>query len=192
MNKQSRYHQTNAQLLDEQKMIAAAKENSKHFELLYNKYHEPIFRYIYQRMDDKELAFDITTNVFVKALSNIQKYQFKGVPFSAWLFRIAKSELYQAFKDRKAERTINVDTEHLNQIAEELNDTEDRELLKTQLLNHISTLHETDLQLIELRFFEDRSFREIGEILEMTENNAKVKCFRALQKLKKQLNIVRN
>lgn len=192
MDKQHRYHQTESQLMDEQKMVAAAQENSKDFELLYKKYHEPIFRYIYQRMDDKEMAFDITNNVFIKALANIKKYKFKGVPFSAWLFRIAKSELYQAFKDKKAERTINVDTEHLNQIAEELNDNEDRELLKKQLLNQISTLPETDLQLIELRFFEDRSFREIGEILEMTENNAKVKCFRALQKLKKQLNIVRN
>jgi len=190
MNKQHRYHQTESQLMDEQKMIAAAQENSKDFELLYKKYHEPIFRYIYQRMDDKEMAFDITNNVFIKALANIKKYKFKGVPFSAWLFRIAKSELYQAFKDKKAERTINLDTEHLNQIAEELNDNEDRELLKKQLLNQISTLPETDLQLIELRFFEDRSFREIGEILEMTENNAKVKCFRALRKLKKPLNIV--
>lgn len=192
MNKESRYHQNEAQLMDEQKMIAAAKENPKHFELLYNKYHEPIFRYIYQRMDDKEMAFDITTNVFIKAMANIQKYQFKGVPFSAWLFRIAKSELYQGFKDKKAERTISVDTEHLNQIGEELNEPDGQELLHKQLLNHLSTLPETDLQLIELRFFEDRSFKEIGEILEMTENNAKVKCFRALQKLKKQLNIVRN
>lgn len=192
MNKTSRYHQNNAQLLDEQKMIAAAKTDPKNFELLYKKYHEPIFRYIYQRMDDKEMAFDITTNVFVKGLLNIQKFEYKGVPFSAWLFRIAKSELYQAFKNKKAERTINVDNEHLSHIAEELNETDNHELLRKQLLNHISTLPETDLQLIELRFFEDRSFREIGEILEMNENNAKVKCFRALQKLKKQLNIVRN
>ena len=192
MNKESRYRQNNAQLLDEQKMIAAAKADPKDFELLYKKYHERIFRYIYQRMDDKEMAFDITTNVFVKGLSNIQKFEYKGVPFSAWLFRIAKSELNQAYKNKKAERTVNVDNEHLSHIAEELNENDDQELLRKQLLKHINTLPETDLQLIELRFFEDRSFKEIGEILEMTENNAKVKCFRALQKLKKQLTIVRN
>ena len=192
MNKQSRYHQNNEQLKAEEKMVTAAKEDPKHFEFLYKKYHEPIFRYIYQRMDDKEMAFDIANNVFIKALTNIQKYQFKGVPFSAWLFRIAKSELYQAFKDKKAERTINLENEQLHQIADEINETDDRELLKKHLLQHITTLPETDLQIVELRFFENRSFREIGEILEMKENNAKVKCFRALQKLKKQLNIVRN
>ena len=48
-----------------------------------------------KRVDDVEAAYDITSNVFVKALTNIHKYEFRGVPFSSWLFRIAKSGLYQ-------------------------------------------------------------------------------------------------
>jgi RNA polymerase sigma-70 factor (ECF subfamily) len=49
----------------------------------------------------------------------------------------------------------------------------------------LKKLNDTDLQLVEMRYFEKRSFREIGEIFEITENNAKVKCFRALEKLKR-------
>jgi RNA polymerase sigma-70 factor (ECF subfamily) len=56
--------------------------------------------------------------------------------------------------------------------------------MKKHLLNTLSLLKEKDVQLIELRFFEKRSFKEMGEILELTENNAKVKTFRALEKLK--------
>lgn len=56
---------------------------------------------------------------------------------------------------------------------------------KRRLLICLSKMKEDDMQLLELRFFERRSFKEIGEMLEITENNAKVKSFRALEKLKK-------
>ena len=114
------YHQTNDRLQEELVIIKEAKENPERFGPLYQKYHEQIFRYIYQRMDDQELAFDVTSQVFVKALLNIEKYEYRGVPFSSWLYRIAKSELYQAFRDRKARRTINVESMHLFEMIEEM------------------------------------------------------------------------
>jgi RNA polymerase sigma-70 factor (ECF subfamily) len=98
MQTQSRYHKTKDQLLEENSYVEASKTNPAKFEYLYNKYHEQIFRYIHQRMDDKDLAFDVTSQVFMKALTNIHKYQFRGVPFASWLYRIAKSEVYQSFK----------------------------------------------------------------------------------------------
>ncbi len=134
-------------------------------------------------MDDEDLAFDITSQVFMKALKNINKYEYRGVPFASWLYRIAKSELFQAFRDKKAERTVNVDSLHLFEIAEELEE-DSNESNKKQMMKCLTLLKENDMQLIELRFFEKRSFKEIGEILELTENNAKVKTFRAIEKLK--------
>ncbi|NVK63753.1 MAG: sigma-70 family RNA polymerase sigma factor [Flavobacteriales bacterium] len=179
------YHQTKSTLLQERDWISEAKKDPEKFGPLYTKYHEQIFRYVYQRMDDQEQAFDVTSQVFIKALSNLHKYEFRGVPFSSWLYRIAKSELYQSFRDRKARRTVNVDTVHLADITEEFDDDE---LLadKSKLLKCLSQLRENDLQLIELRYFEKRPYKEIGEILDVTENNAKVKTFRALERLKKQ------
>jgi RNA polymerase sigma-70 factor (ECF subfamily) len=135
-------------------------------------------------MDDKEMAHDVTSQVFLKALNNIQKYEYRGVPFASWLYRIAKSELYQSFRDKKARRTVNVESMHIFEMIEEWEeDTTDEN--RKLLLQIISELNEDEVQLVELRFFEKRSFKEIGDILEITENNAKVKAHRVVKKMRK-------
>ena len=178
------YHQTKDRLMDEMSLITSAKKNSENFGPLYTKYHDQIFRYIYQRMDDQELAFDVTSQVFIKAMKNLHKYEYRGVPFSSWLYRIAKSELYQAFRDRKARKTVNVENMHIFEMIEEFEEDSSSEK-KAKLILCLSKMNENDMQMLELRYFEKRSYKEIGEILDITENNAKVRSFRALEKLKK-------
>lgn len=177
------YHQNAFRLEDELRQIEIAKKDPRQFAPLYKKYHEAIFRYIYKRVDEEEAAYDITSSVFVKALASLPRYEFRGVPFSSWLFRIAKSELYQSFRDKKAQRTVSLDSVTIVQFIDELNEDFSEEQ-RTLLLNSLKQLKEHQLQLIEMRFFEKRSFKEIGEIVGLTENNAKVKTFRALVKLK--------
>jgi RNA polymerase sigma-70 factor (ECF subfamily) len=177
------YHQNAFRLEDELRQIEIAKKDPRQFAPLYKKYHEAIFRYVYKRVDEEEAAYDITSSVFVKALASLPRYEFRGVPFSSWLFRIAKSELYQSFRDKKAQRTVSLDSVTIVQFIDELNEDFSEEQ-RTLLLNSLKLLKEHQLQLIEMRFFEKRSFKEIGEIVGLTENNAKVKTFRALVKLK--------
>lgn len=178
------YHQTNSHLMEELDWIQRAKADPAHFAPLYKKYYEQIFRYVYQRMDDEDMAADITSQVFLKAIKNLHKFEFRGVPFVSWLYRIAKSELYQAFRDSKADRTVNIDSVQICEFMDEFDQSES-EINRARLLKCLSLMKEEDMQLLELRFFERRSFKEIGEILEITENNAKVKSFRSLEKLKK-------
>ncbi|MFY7667097.1 MAG: RNA polymerase sigma factor [Crocinitomicaceae bacterium] len=185
------YHQNALVLQEELTLIEKAKMNPQFFAPIYNKYYESIFRYIYKRVDEQEAAFDITSNVFVKALGALNKFEFRGVPFSSWLFRIAKSELYQSFRDKKASRTINIDMVTIVQIVDEFCDDHTEEN-RQKLMKSLTLLKDNELQLIEMRFFEKRSFREIGEILDLTENNAKVKTFRALIKLKKKFSLQNN
>jgi RNA polymerase sigma-70 factor, ECF subfamily len=177
------YHQNAFRLEDELRQIEIAKKDPRQFAPLYKKYHEAIFRYVYKRVDEEEAAYDITSSVFVKALASLPRYEFRGVPFSSWLFRIAKSELYQSFRDKKAQRTVSLDSVTIVQFIDELNEDFSEEQ-RTTLLNSLKLLKDHQLQLIEMRFFEKRSFKEIGEIVGLTENNAKVKTFRALVKLK--------
>ena len=184
MSSPSLYHQTDTRIQSELQIIEKSKTNPNHFAPLYKQYHESIFRYIVKRVDDKESAYDITSNVFVKALTNLHRYEFRGVPFSSWLFRIAKSELYQSFRDKKARRTVSIDKVIVADLFEEFEEPETEER-KEFLMSALRLINEKDLILIELRYFEKRSYREIGEILSVTENNAKVKTFRALQRLKK-------
>jgi RNA polymerase sigma-70 factor (ECF subfamily) len=179
----SLYHQSDTRIHTELQIIEKAKKNPKHFAPLYEEYHESIFRYVIKRVNDSDLACDITSNVFVKAISNLSKYEFRGLPFSSWLFRIAKSEVYQSFRDQKAKRTVSIDKVTIVQVFEEL-EVDGREEDKIKLKQVLRKINEKDLALIEMRYFEKRSYREIGEIISVTENNAKVKTFRALQKLK--------
>lgn len=168
---------------EEKVLIERAQQNPRYFAPLYERYHDAIFRYVYRRVDDQEQAFDITSCVFVKALQSLHKYEYRGLPFGAWLFRIAKSELYQSFRDQKAQRTVSIDKVVLKQVIEDW--TEDHsEENNARLLLALKELKDQQLQLIEMRFFEKRSFKEIGEICNLSENNAKVKTFRAVLKLK--------
>ena len=184
MVESSKYHRTETDLAREQERIAAAKKDPALFSELYDNYFEPIFRFVFQRLDDKEQAFDCTQQVFLIAMNNLSKYENRGLPFSSWLFRIAGNELNNLFKKEKAKRTVNIDSVKIYAIIEEIQETR-IDKYHDKIVDIISReLEEEELQLIEMRFFESRSFKEIGELLDITENNAKVKTYRVLDKLR--------
>lgn len=170
---------------DEQKLIEKAKRNSADFRPLYELYYKSIFLFVLRRIGDKELTADITSQVFLKALQGIGKYIDQGVPFSAWLYRIAINEVNMFFRIQKRERFVTVEAEKLTHLHEELTSELSAEHLKDRLSAMLQKLSETELHLIELRFFEQLSFKEISGILAITEVNAKVKVYRTLDKLKK-------
>jgi len=169
---------------EEEHLIIAARKNASHFAPLYERYHEPIFRFVYQRLNDKSDAFDITQQVFLKALSNISNYENRGLPFSSWLYRIATNEMNSFFKKNSSKRTVNIETPCLNIIMEDMQYNYERDAMELLLMDVIAGLPDEELLLIEMRFFEKRPFKEIAEILNLTENNAKVKTYRLLEKMK--------
>lgn len=180
------YHHTTDQLNEELVIIEAAKLNPERFAPLYNKYYKQIFNYLYQRMEDKDTAFDITGQVFLKALTNLNTYQFKGVPFASWLYRIAHNEMMQLFRAQKDKRSVNADIGDLRFICEENEEPFFEEYIPA-IKQLILELNSDDLQMVEMRFFEKRPFKEIAEILDITEVNAKVRMYRIIEKLKKSL-----
>ena len=179
------YHQTEQQLNSEQEIIEAAKKDLLHFKKLYNKYYEQIFRYVYQRMDVKDTAHDVTSQVFLKSMNNLKKFKYKGVPFSAWLFRIASNEVIQFYKDKKSERTVQIQTDYIQDIVANESELEREQL--SLVIEEIAELPAKELELIELRYFEKRPFKEISQILNITESNAKVRIHRIVAKLKQSL-----
>lgn len=168
---------------EEEQQIKRAQKDPALFAPLYEKYHEPVFRFLYRRLEDKEQAFDLTSQVFFKALSNLGSYTFRGLPFSAWLFRIARNELYEFFRKTQTQHCIYVEPEGFRQLAEEME--EDKfAAYHDKMLDVLAELPEEELQFIEMRFFEKRAFKEIADIMEITENNAKTKTYRILEKIK--------
>lgn len=178
------FHKTTNQIQSETLDIEAAKKNTSAFEVLYNRYHEKIFRYLYTRVDNQHLAADLCSQVFYKAMLNINNYSYKGVPFSSWLYRIAFNEMNMHFRKNSKERTINIDSENIFEL-EEVIEEDNSEENKALLLSALSGLPDEQLSLIEMRFFEKMSFQEIAQIMGITENNAKVKVYRTLDKMKK-------
>lgn len=164
--------------------IQAAQRSPARFGVLYNRYYEPIFRYIYRRCLQEDIAADICSQVFLKAMQKLNKYQFKGVPFSAWLYRIASNEVSQYYRNEKKTRTVAMEDSNIGEMFEEM-EIDELEPYKGKLLEALEQLAPKDLQLIEMRFFEQRPFKEIASILDITESNAKVKTYRLLNRMKK-------
>ena len=182
MTPASNHYLSAEQILAEADEVKRAQQQPAKFDVLYNRYYEPILKFVYKRVDTKKLAFDVTQQVFCNAMVSLHKYEYKGVPFSAWLYRIAINELNQLFRSQKAQQTLNINTEDITFVLHEIN-TEGEEKYEP-LLNALAELPPDDLQLIEMRFFEKRSFKEIAEIVEITEINAKTKTYRVIDKLK--------
>lgn len=177
------FHHSDEQLNEELRLIEEAKRDPEKFAPLYEKYYKQIFNYVYQRLDSKDTAFDLTGQVFLKALTNLHAYTFRGVPFASWLYRIAHNELMQLFRTQKNKRTINADIGDLRGICEENTELYFEEYIPA-IKKLIIELKSEELQLVELRYFEKRPFKEIAEILNITEVNAKVKMYRIIEKLK--------
>ncbi len=170
-------------VLAEWQEIQAAQRNPAMFRPLYDRYYESIFRFVFRRTADEELTGDLCAQVFLKALQKLESYQYKGVPFSSWLFRIASNEVAQYYRQHQKTRVICVEDADLSNMMGEMQEDRDETHLNN-LTKVLDTLEDKDLQLIEMRFFEQRPFKEIADILGMTESNAKVKTYRILERLK--------
>jgi RNA polymerase sigma-70 factor, ECF subfamily len=177
--------ETGQQLFREEEVIEKARKDPAHFRSLYEKYFRPIFLFILHRVGDKELSADLTSQVFLKALQKLNQYQSRGFPFSSWLFRIAVNECNDFFRKTKRSRMVVLDDSHAETLYEEMFGSERLDELKAKLPYILERLNEDELQFIQLRFIEERPFKEVAEILEISENYAKVKTYRILDKMKK-------
>ncbi len=181
----SKFHMTQEEMEAEFAIIQRSQKNPRYFGPIYERYYDSIFVFINKRLDDEEATADVTSIVFYKCLENLKKFKFQGVPFSAWLFRIALSEINQFFRrQKKHHRAVSIQENHIESLFEEMEESPsvDRNGLIVKLLERISP---EEIQFLELRFFEGNSFREVGYLLGLTEVNAKIKTYRILKKLKK-------
>lgn len=181
----SKYHQTEIDIQNEEVILRRAIENPQAFAPIYEKYYLAIFKFVLQRVENEQYASEIVSNVFAKAIFNLKKYKFKGTPFSAWLYRLAYNEIATKFRKDNRKRTVNIPDETWSLFASENDEIEDNSLSFKKLKLCLQKLKPNEVELIEMRFFEDRPFKEMGEILELTTENARVKTHRALKKLQK-------
>ena len=164
-------------------LVQRAKKNPALFAPLYEKYFDQIFIFIFKKTRNEELTGDLTSQVFLKALLNINKYEDRGYPFSSWLYMIASNEVNLHYRKIKKINEIEIqekDVVHLLDEFKSMNTIEHQE----KLIDAMNKLSEKDTEIIDLRYFEKKSFKEIGEILQISHGAAKIKLYRSVEKLK--------
>lgn len=160
----------------------------KAFGELYEKYFDRIFNFIFRQTDDEDLTADLCSQTFLIALKNLERYEFRGVPFSAWLYKIASNEVNKHYRKRKGNQVFSIEEVRIRELIEQSNDISDEESIQ-RLMNYLNELPTQMLQVLELRFFEDKDFKEIAFILDITESGAKMRTYRALDRLRKNFNL---
>lgn len=183
MSIDSKYHASREQISAEEAEIEAAKKNPAKFAPLYNRYYARILGFVYQRVETKDDAYDITAQTFIAALENIGKYKSVGVPFSAWLFRIALNELSRNYRKAKVRQAISIDDTQVADVLGELGE-ENTAVTDERLMKAMQELEPEEIQLLEMRFFDKRPFKEVCEVLNISETAAKARVYRLLERLK--------
>ena len=174
--------------LPDSDLVALAKEDKAAFGELYERYMQKIYSYVYYRTGNVHDAEDLTAKVFTRALSHISNYVEKGVPFQAWLYRIAHNLVANWHRDQGRRKIIALDDYVVHSLKAEAPDrlSEDREE-RNQLLEAFRRLPEDRQQLILLKFVERMSNADIGEIMGRTEGAIKSLYHRTLLALREEI-----
>ncbi len=175
-------------MIDGEKNIIerAIKGEASAFGLLYDKYQEQIYRFIYLKVGHREEAEDLTHQVFLKTWGSIDRYNFQGFPFSAWLYQIARNQVVDYYRTKK----VNITLESIAELkieshySNEIDVNSDIEKVKQA----IHKLNPKQQDVIILRFIEDFSLSEVASILDKTETAVKLLQYRAIKNLKRILN----
>ena len=163
---------------DEPTLIAAAQADPARFEDLYDRYVRRVYGFVSKRVGNRAAAEDITSAVFEQALASLPKFEWRGVPFAAWLIRIAANAVTDHW--RRSAREVGEATAERPD-AGEMDATEQRAIL----FQLVDRLPELQRRVIELRFGEEKSIREIATALQRSEGAVKQLQLRALENLRK-------
>ena len=172
----------------EEELVDRAKENPEAFSVLYERYVDQIYQYIFYRTGNRYDAEDLTAKTFYRALANLKRYRYRGLPFSAWLYRIAHNLVANWHRDRQRRKTIPLDSLVLASKAREsaeqiLESSERGEVLREA----IARLAPDRQELLVLKYSTDLSNKEIGRVMGRSEGAIKALYHRTLVALRKDL-----
>ena len=168
----------------EQKLVEAAQRDPRCFAELYELHFHRVYAYAVRRLHTREEAEDVTSAVFHQALAKIKSFEWRGAPFSAWLLRIAANAIHDRWKSSARENSEPISGDGENDL-EDVN-AEDAEQ-RAVLFQLVESLPEDQRRVVVMRFVEQKNIREIAQEIRKTEGAVKQLQFRALQKLRAQM-----
>ena len=175
-------------LANERQLVLQAQDgNSEAFGQLYDAYMERIYRFVYFRVEDQQTAEDITSQVFLKAWSNLDRFQFSRTPYLAWLYTIAHNAVIDHYRTRKVTTALDdvqlSQPDHSEVVENEIDLTAEMRSVKTAL----RALTDDQQKVLTLKFIEGMSNNEIARHLGKREGAIRALQMRGLQALAKQL-----
>lgn len=173
-------------------IVESKKEFSKKdFDLLYKTFHKKVLDFVARRVDTKEIAEDLTSEIFEKVYKFVDDFKWQGITISAWIFRIARNRIIDHYrKDNKYKKNSSID-DYVNIIVSPAKEAEELILEKEEyilLYDAIREFNEEDQYLIYYKFFEDLSNKEIAKLIKLSETNVGTRLHRLRTKLIKVIN----
>lgn len=170
-----------ANVADERLLIEAAQRDPSRFAELYENNFHRVYAFIARRVRDRAEAEDLTAEVFHQALSNLGRFEWRGVPFAAWLLRIAANTLADRWQRTSRNQEVQVDAPESAEPGVEAE--VERHAMLFQL---VERLPEDQRIVIVRRFVDQKSVREIAREMKRSEGAVKQLQFRAVQSLRQQ------
>lgn len=167
---------------EERLLVEAAQSDPARFDALYDLHFERVYAFIASRVYDRATAEDLTSDVFYKALANLKSYEWRGVPFVAWLLRIAANAIIDRSQHAFREQPMMDDPPDSGE-KPDMSAIEHR----ARLFQLVNRLPETQRRVVQERFVDQRSIREIAERLGKSEGAIKQLQLRALESLRAQM-----
>ena len=165
-------------------LIASARSDPAAFGGLYDRYLQPVYRYLYSRLGNAHEAEDVTSQTFITAYEALPKYREQG-QFAVWLFRIARSKMNDHFRRNRYEVELEA-AERISAGEDALGALIHDEELR-RLLSLIKNLNPEEQDLIRLRYVAELTFIEIADLLGKREDAVKKTLYRLLARLKSQM-----
>jgi RNA polymerase sigma-70 factor, ECF subfamily len=170
---------------DERLLIEAAQHDPARFADLYELNFERVYAYIVKRVRDRAESEDLTAEVFQQALANLKRFEWRGIPFAAWLFRIAANLI----SDRRQRSGREITNDSQVELAQsETGKTSPAEIEQVErratLYRLVDTLPAEQKRVVVLRFVEEKSIKEVAREIRKTEGAVKQLQFRALTNLR--------
>lgn len=169
-------------------LVQAASGDSEAFGMLYDEYVGRIYNYIYYRTGNQHDAEDLTARVFFRAMRHITNYQDRGLPFSAWLYRIAHNLVANWHRDNSRRQEVGLEDDYRLSSGGDLPEVSLLQMEEQEaLLQVIRDMPEDRQQLLILKFVEHLSNAEIGLIMDRTEGAIKSLYHRTLTSLRAEM-----
>ncbi|MBN1427772.1 MAG: sigma-70 family RNA polymerase sigma factor [Anaerolineae bacterium] len=140
---------------------------------LYSQHWPAIFRYLYYRVGDRQAAEDLSAEVFTRMLESLPRYRSTGVPFKAWLFRIARNLAVDHFRKAGKQVAVSLDPEMENHMEEEPSSRVEKNLTNARLQSALSTLNADQRDVVIMRIIGEMPIGEVAQSLGKSEDAVK-------------------